>query len=124
METANIQRNSESSCFVSERESTENGENDHLKMYAEDRNIHPAISNAHMSEKSNDKDEVNDLRIRFPDVFKKSLRIQLERVKDTSVQRKSAVNVRNSCGTGNHFFSPKFSKSIKGIVSTAFKKCY
>ena len=93
-------------------------------MYAEDRNIHPAISNEHMSEKSNDKDEVNDLRIRFPDVFKKSLRIQLERVKDTSVQRKSAVNVRNSCGTGNHFFSPKLSKSIKGILSTAFKKCY
>ena len=97
---------------------------DHLKMYAEDRNIHPAISNGHMSEKGNDKDEVFHIRIRFPDVFKKSLRIQLERVKDTSVQRKSAVNVRNSCGTGNHFFSPKFSKSIKGIVSTAFKKCY
>ena len=119
-------QNSESSCFVSEREYSENGEetNDHLKMYAEDRSIHPAISNAHMSEKGNDKDEVNDIRIRFPDVFKKSLRIRLERVKDASVQRKSAVDVRNSCGNGNHFFSPKFSKSIKGIVSKAFKKCY
>ena len=98
--------------------------NDHLKMFAEDRNIHQAISNAHMSEKGNDNDKVNELRKRIPDVIKKSLRIQLERVKDTSVQRKSAVNVRNSCGTGNHFFSPKFSKSIKGIVSKEIKKCY
>ena len=84
-------------------------------------------TNAHMSEKGSYKDEVNDIRKRFPDVLKKSLRIRLERVKDTSVHGKSAVingNTEFHGGTENHFFSPKFSKSIKGIVNTAFKKCY
>ena len=80
-------------------------------------------TNAHMSEKGRNKDEINDIRKRFPDVFKKLLRIRLERVKDTSFHGEIAVingNTEFHGGTENHFFSPKFSKSNKGILIKAF----
>ena len=96
--------------------------NDHFKIQSEDKHIHTVISNAHISENGTNVDEVIDTRKLFPEVFKKSLRIHLERVKDRSIQdRNSAMNKNNEFhgGTENHFFSPKFAKSAKGIIRKA-----